>query len=391
MEFSNRSNSIQPSITLSLSAKAKALKAEGKDVLSFTAGEPDFDTPEVVKAAAVEGLNQGLTKYAPVAGLPKLREEVAKTLNKRWNEDFKAEQVIVSTGAKQSVFNFCLTILNPEDEVIIFAPYWVSYPEIINFCGAKARVVALNRDDGFSLDQDSFKSALNDKTKLVIVNSPNNPSGSVLSQDELEFIYGECKERNVWLMSDEIYNQIYYQADCAPSLVSHIKDYKKLVLIDGFSKSYSMTGWRLGYTIADSGLVKALSKLQGQSTSGANTFSQHAAITALRLDPSIIDAFKASFKKRRDLVLSHINGIPGAKAKAPGGAFYILVDLAEYLNSEKSKFSNSFELCEYLLDSHLLAFVPGDPFGVDKSMRISYATSEEAIEKGMQKLKIALA
>ncbi|NCC51507.1 MAG: pyridoxal phosphate-dependent aminotransferase [Spartobacteria bacterium] len=381
MEFNKRIASVKPSLTLALTAKAKAMKAAGEDVCSFGAGEPDFDTPQHIKDAAVKALADGQTKYAPSPGLPALREAIAKKLEKENGMAYKPGQILVSDGAKHSLFNVIMTLCRDGDEVVIPAPFWLSYPEMVNMAGATPVVVQTEEAAGFKLTPEALEAAITPATRALILNSPSNPIGIVYTREELEALAVVLRRHEgVYVIADEIYEKILYDdaehfsfGALAPDMM------ERVVTVNGFSKAYSMTGWRLGYFAADEKLVKAVNSLQSHSTSGAVTFAQYGALAALEGPQEVVADMVAAFAQRRRAIMDLIAAIPGVSAVTPMGAFYILPNIS-------STGLDSVEFAEKLLEEEKVAVVPGQPFGIDTHVRLSYACSMENIEKGLERM-----
>ncbi|MEO1258813.1 MAG: pyridoxal phosphate-dependent aminotransferase [Bacteroidota bacterium] len=381
------------SATIKMAQMARDLRAKGHEVISLTLGEPDFDTPDHIKEAAKQALNDGYTKYTPVPGLVELREAIVRKF-KRDNElDFNINQIVVSNGAKQTIANVCLCLLDDGDEVILFAPYWVSYYEILKMAGGVPVPVVAGVEQDYKVTAEQVRDAITDRTKLVIFSSPCNPSGSVYSEAELEAIAEViAPHENVFVISDEIYEYINFTDQHASiGTIPSIKD--RVITVNGFAKGFAMTGWRLGYMGAPQFLAKACAKLQGQFTSGANAFSQKAAVTALDADLAPSFKMRDEFLRRRDLIISLLKEIPGFKVNKPEGAFYIFPDISYYFGKSNGQttINNSQEFCEYLLEVGHVGTVDGAAFGMPNCMRISYAASEEELRKAMQWIKETLA
>ncbi len=382
-EFSinKRIGLIPPSLTLGITSKAKALVAAGNTVYSFAAGEPDFDTPEHIKDAAIKALADGKTKYAPVAGLPALRAAIATKLKKENGLEYTPEQVVVNCGAKHSLFNIIMALCDEGDEVIIPAPYWLSYPEMVKIAGATPVFVNASQENDFKMTASEFEAAITPQTKAVIFNSPSNPIGVVYSRKEIEAIVEVALKHDVFIISDEIYEKLLYEGAehvSAGSLSKEAND--KVITVNGFSKAYSMTGWRLGYFAGPEKLVKAVIALQGHSSSSPNTFAQYGAVAALEGPQDCLVEMGKAFAERRDYIYSRLSGINGISCVKPGGAFYVLPDISAFG-------MDSVTFAEKLLDAEGVAVVPGAPFGVDGNIRLSYACSMENIEKGLDGLE----
>jgi aspartate aminotransferase len=393
--LSNRINSLSESETLAMTQKSRELKALGHDVINLSIGEPDFNTPDFVKAAAKEAIDQNFTHYPPVPGYPELREAICKKLKRDNNLDYSCDQIVVSTGAKHSIANVMLSLVNPGDEVIVPAPYWVSYKEIVKLAEGKAVYLPSSIATNFKVSPQQVEAAITEKSKVFIFSSPCNPSGTVYTKDELKaFADIFARHKNLFIISDEIYEYINF--------VSHhesiaqfeaIKD--QVIVINGVSKGYAMTGWRIGYIAAPKPIAKACDKLQGQFTSGACSIAQRAALAALLMDPKDSPEFAcmlAAFKQRRDLLLGLLNEIPGIITNQPEGAFYVFMDVKHYFGKTDGTvtINNAEELSMYLLDKVYVALVSGSAFGDNDCLRFSYATSSEKIVEAVKRLKSAL-
>jgi aspartate aminotransferase len=389
MQLAKRVKAIKPSPTLALNAKAKALAAKGVDVVSFAAGEPDFDTPKFIKDAAIAALNAGFTKYTATGGIPELKAAIAKKLVKDNKLEYTAEQILVSDGAKHSLYNLFQALLSPGDEVIIFAPYWVSYPDMVALADGKPVIIETSAEEGYAPDPRELRNALSARTRAVVLNSPCNPTGAVLSRAALSKVADALKGHDCLLVTDDIYEKLLYVpgpfeniANVAPELAA------RTVVVNGFSKAYAMTGWRLGYAAGPKELIGAMQMIQDQSTSNASSFSQKAAVAALEGPASEMDAMVAEFKARRDLMVEGLRKIPGIHCRTPDGAFYAFPNVGELIGrSYKGKpIGGSVHLSEILLDDFSLAAVPGEPFGAEGHLRFSFATSRAIIEKGLKRL-----
>jgi len=383
------------SATLQMTDKSRELKAQGIDVIALSIGEPDFDTPNSVKESAKTAIDNNLTHYPPVPGLPALREAICNKLKRDNNLDYDVAQIVVSTGAKHSLANVFMSILNEGDEVIVPAPYWVSYPEMIKLAGGKTITVDAGIDQNFKLNPEQLEKAITPKTKAFLFNSPSNPTGSVYTLDELEKI-AEVLEKypHVLIISDEIYELINFVGK-HHSLASFPKLKDRVVLINGVSKGFAMTGWRIGYMAAPIEIAKACTKLQGQFTSGASTISQAAAMEAVNTNPSESAELKdmlVQFKSRRDFLVKLLKEVPGIKANIPGAAFYLFPDVSFYYGKSNGdiKINDSNDLALYLLEKGHVALVAGDAFGSPEYIRISYATSMDNIAEAVKRIKEAL-
>ena len=380
MEAASRLRKITPSLTLSIDSKAKAMKAEGIDVINFGAGEPDFDTPEHIKAAAMGSLDAGFTKYTPSSGIPELRSAISEKLKADNDLDYKPSQIIVNNGAKHSCFNAILAAIEPDDEVIIPAPYWLSYPEMVKVAGGVPVVVNTKAENGYKITPEEFEAAMSPKTRLIIINSPGNPTGAVYSKEELAALSEVALAEEILILSDEIYEKLVYDGKKHFSVAALSKEvYELTFTVNGFSKPYAMTGWRLGYVAAPEWAAKAIDSLQSQTTSNANSFAQKGALAAYKGPQDCVANMVAEYDARRQLVISHVEKIKKISFTRPEGAFYILLNIAQ-TGLTSSVFA------ERLLDKQNVAVVPGIAFGDDETIRISYATSRENIEKGLKRL-----
>jgi aspartate aminotransferase len=381
MKLTARVSEVTPSITLTIAAKAKAMKAEGIDVCSFSAGEPDFDTPEHIKEAAKLALDQGKTKYGPAAGEPKLRQAIAHKLQKDNNLDYQSENVMVTNGGKHSLFNLMLALIETGDEVIIPAPYWLSYPEMVKLAQGTPVIVATTAENDYKITPEQLKQVITPKTKLFVLNSPSNPTGTVYTPSEIKALAEIVVDADIWVVSDEIYEKILYddaQHLSIASLGSEI--FEKTLISNGFAKSYSMTGWRVGYMAGPLPLIKAMTTIQSHSTSNICTFAQYGAIAALEASQDCVQTMLKAFTERRKVMLNRVKAIPNITCPTPGGAFYLFIDISQ-------TGLKSLEFCEKLLESHQVAAIPGLAFGDDNCIRLSYATDLDTINKGMDRLE----
>jgi aspartate aminotransferase len=390
--LSDRVLNMSESATIKMAQMARDLKAQGHDVISLSLGEPDFDTPNHIKEAAKKALDDGYTKYTPVPGLVELRKAIQTKFKRDNNLDFDLDQIVVSNGAKQSIANLCLALLNPGDEVIILAPYWVSYSEIVRIAGGVPVLVKAGIEDDYKVNADMVSAAMTDRTKAVLFSSPCNPTGSVYTADELEAIAQVVAERDdVIIISDEIYEFINFTSKHASiGSLDIVKD--RTATVNGFSKGFAMTGWRLGYIGAPTWLAKACAKIQGQFTSGATAFGQKAAADALEADMGPTDAMREAFLKRRDLVIELLNQIPDVKVNLPQGAFYIFPDISAYFGRTDghTTIADADDFAEYLLHNAHVAIVTGSAFGADNCFRISYAASEAELKEAIHRIGKAL-
>ncbi|RKG83801.1 pyridoxal phosphate-dependent aminotransferase [Corallococcus sp. CA049B] len=390
MKLARRLQAIKPSATLALNARAKALAASGKDVVVLAAGEPDFDTPEFVKQAAIEALRAGFTKYTATAGMPELREAVCRKLEKDNDLKYAPDQVVVTAGGKQSLYNCFQALLDEGDEVIIFAPYWVSYPDMVHLAGGTPVIVPTREEDGYAPDPAAIKKALTPRTRAIILNSPANPTGAVYSRATLEGIADAVRGHDCLIVTDDMYEKLLYTGEpflnlgnVAPDLVP------RLLVSNGLSKSHAMTGWRLGYAAGPKALISGMQLVQDQSTSNASSITQKAALAALSGPSDTITAMVNEYRERRDLFVAGLNAIPGIRCRMPEGAFYAMADVRGLLGKTyKGKpLTDSLQLSEALLNDFLVAAVPGDPFGAPGYIRMSFVTSREVLQKGLTRLR----
>jgi aspartate aminotransferase len=393
--LSDRILNLSESATLEMTRLSRELKAKGVDVITLSIGEPDFNTPNHVKSAGKRAIDENITHYPPVPGFMELREAIAKKLKRDNGLDYNANQIVVSTGAKHSLINVFMCILNEGDEVIIPAPYWVSYPEMINLSGGNPVIIDAGIESDFKITPDKIEAAITSKTKAFLFNSPSNPTGSVYSYKELEAIAEVfSKYPNILVVADEIYEYINFDSK-HESLASFEKIKDQVVVVNGVSKGMAMTGWRIGYIAGPKFIADACIKIQGQYTSGTGTISQMAALEAVSTDPETSDDLKnmvSSFKERRDLLIDLVSEIPGVKTYVPNGAFYLFPDVSYYYGKAFGNYTinNSTELCMYLLNEAYVALVPGEAFGSPECIRISYATSNELIKEAVSRIKFAL-
>lgn len=393
MAISERARNVSPSPTLAITAKAKQMKAEGIDVLSFGAGEPDFDTPQNVKDAAIEAIKAGVTKYTPTSGTPELKKAICAKLKKDNGLDYSPSQIIVSNGAKHSLYNAIMALCDPGDEVIIPTPYWVTYPEQVKLAQGVPVFVRTDESTGFKMTIDALRAAVTDKTKLLVLNSPSNPTGAVYSEGELQAIAGLAVECGIYVIADEIYEKIVYDGNKHVSIASFGEDIKKLtVTINGLSKSHSMTGWRLGYAAAEPEIIAAMSRLQDHSTSNPVSFVQKGAVEALAGPQDFVEAMRKEFAARRRIIVDGLNAIPGIVCPEPGGAFYVFPNISGLFGKsyDGQVLKDSYSVAEYLLNVARVAVVPGSGFGAPNNMRLSYATSMEIIKKGIERISEAV-
>ncbi len=392
IRLSERLLTMEESATIAMSRKSRELKAQGKDIISLSLGEPDFFTPQFIKDAALEAMNNNFTMYTPVPGYDDLRESIALKFKRDNNLVYTKDQIVVSTGAKQSIANVVLSLINPGDEVIIPAPYWVSYLEIVKVAEGIPVIVHAGIENDFKITGTQLEAAITPKTKLMLFSTPCNPTGSVYSKDELKDLANVLqKYPSLIALSDEIYEHINFEGK-HESLAQFPEIYDQVVTVNGVSKAWAMTGWRLGYIAAHKDIAAACDKVQGQFTSATCSITQKAAIAAMNADPKILDEMIGAFKSRRKLVLDALAEIPGLISNKPGGAFYVFPNVSSFFGKSYNgrKISNSEELCMYLLEEGLVALVGGEAFGDPNCMRISYAASEKTLTEAMKRIKNAL-
>ena len=393
MTVSQRAKLINPSPTLAITAKAKQMQADGIDVVNFGAGEPDFDTPGHIKDAAIESLKSGFTKYTPTSGTMDLKKAICDKLKKENGLDYAPSQIIVSLGAKHSIYNAALATINPGDEVLIPAPYWVSYPEIVTMAEGKSVYIQTDESTGFTASIDAIRNAVTPKTKMLILNSPSNPTGGVYNREQIAQIAELAVEKGFYVLSDEIYEKVLYDGNEHVSIASLGDEIKKLTItVNGFSKAFSMTGWRLGYIAAEKEIVDAMEAIQSHSASNLVSFTQPAAVAALTGPQDVVSSMVEEFDKRRKYIVERLNAIEGITCAMPGGAFYVFPNVSQLFdrtfNGKPINSSDAF--ADYALAEAKVALVAGSGFGADNYVRLSYATSMAAIEKGIDRLAEAV-
>jgi len=391
--LSRRALNIKPSPTLAVDAKAKALKAQGVDVVGFGAGEPDFDTPDNIKEAGIKAIQSGFTKYCPVAGTPELKKAIIDRIKADYGVEYKQEEIIVSCGAKHSLYNIAQALFEKGDEVLIPSPYWVSYPDIVMLAGAKPKFIKTTASSGFKIKPEQLEKAITKRTKALILNSPSNPTGATYTEEELRPIAEIIVKADIWVIADEIYDKLVYdnfKYKSFPSFGEEVK--KRTLLVNGVSKAYAMTGWRIGYTAGDAKVIKAMADIQSQSTSNPTSIALKAATEAFAGPQDSIQRMLKEFDERRRYMVKTLNSIKGISCLMPQGAFYVFPKVSRlYGKSYNGKeIKNSFDFAEFLLDAVKVAVVPGAPFGDDRYIRLSYATSMENIKKGLERIKEAV-
>lgn len=390
MKLSNKAMQISPSLTLAITAKAKKMKADGIDVIGFGAGEPDFNTPKNIQEAGIKAIQEGLTRYTAASGIAELKDAIVKKFKADNNLNYKPSQIIISTGAKQCLANALQAILNPGDEVLVGAPYWVSYPELIQLADGKAVFVETREENAFKLTVQALEKASTNKTKAFILNSPNNPTGTVYTKEELVKLAEFAKKNDLLIISDEIYEKLLYGEEGHISIASISEDaYNRTIVINGVSKAYAMTGWRLGYAASSEEITKLMSNIQSHTTSNPCSISQYASVEALNGDQSEVENMKKQFKARRDFMVDRINSINNLSCVKPEGAFYVMVNISKVLGKEfdGKVIKDSLTFSDLLLEKEKVAVIPGIAFGVDNFIRLSYATSMDNIKNGLDRIE----
>lgn len=381
LTLAERVTRVSPSMTLAISAKAKAMKTDGLDVCSFSAGEPDFDTPDHIKEAAKQALDQGKTRYGPAAGEPALRQAIANKLQQENGLCYGPNNVIVTNGGKHSLYGLIMALIGDGDEVIIPSPYWVSYPEMVELAGGKPVIVPTTAEQGYRISPDQLRQAITPRTKLFVLNSPSNPTGMVYTPDQIRALAQVVVDTDIWVVSDEIYEKILYTPAIHLSIGAVGPEaYDRTIISNGFAKGYSMTGWRVGYLAGPEAIIKAVSTIQSHSTSNVCTFAQYGAIAALEGPQDCVETMRLAFAERRDAIIQRVRAIPGLSCGEPQGAFYLYADI-------QAVGMPSLEFCTQLLDEKYVATIPGSAFGTEGTIRISYATDMDTILKGMDRLE----
>ena len=380
MKLASRVNQVTPSLTLAIDSLAKEMKKNGEDVCSFSAGEPDFDTPTHIRAAAKKALDEGKTRYGPAAGEPGLRKAIAEKLLRDNQLAYNADNVIVTNGGKQSLYNLIMALIEAGDEVIIPAPYWLSYPEMVTLAGGTSVIVNTSLENQYKITPEQLEAAITPKTKLFVLNSPSNPTGIVYTPEEIAALAKIVVEKDILVVSDEIYEKILYDGAIHRSIASFGPEiFQRSIISNGFAKAFSMTGWRVGYVAAPVEIVKAMTKIQGHSTSNVCTFAQYGAIAALESPQDCIEEMVKAFSERRQYILERVRAIPGLNCPTPNGAFYVFIDISQ--TGLKSR-----DFCQKLLETQKVAAIPGIAFGADDCIRLSYATDLKTIEKGFDRI-----
>lgn len=380
MKLASRVNQVTPSLTLAIDSLAKEMKKNGEDVCSFSAGEPDFDTPIHIKAAAKKALDEGKTRYGPAAGEPGLRKAIAEKLLRDNQLAYNADNIIVTNGGKQSLYNLIMALIEAGDEVIIPAPYWLSYPEMVTLAGGTSVIVNTSLENHYKITPEQLEAAITPKTKLFVLNSPSNPTGIVYTPEEIAALAKIVVEKDILVVSDEIYEKILYDGAIHRSIASFGPEiFQRSIISNGFAKAFSMTGWRVGYIAGPVEIVKAMTKIQGHSTSNVCTFAQYGAIAALESPQDCIEEMVKAFSQRRQYILERVRAIPELNCPTPNGAFYVFIDISQ--TGLKSR-----DFCQKLLETQKVAAIPGIAFGADDCIRLSYATDLKTIEKGFDRI-----
>lgn len=393
MQLSKKAGNISPSITLAITAKANELKSQGIDVVSFGAGEPDFNTPQNIIQAAINAMNNGKTKYTPAGGVLELKETICNKFKNDNNLEYKPNQIVISTGAKQCLANVFMSILNPGDEVLIPVPYWVSYPELVKLADGVPVFVETSKENNYKYTIADLERAVTNKTKAILINSPNNPTGTIYHEEELLEIANFAKEHDLLIVSDEIYEKLIYDGEKHISIAALNEDaYERSIVINGVSKTYAMTGWRLGYSASSEKIAKLMTSIQSHMTSNVNTIAQYAAIEALNGPIEDLNNMISEFENRRNFMIDKLEKINEVSIIRPSGAFYIMVNISAYLNTvfKEQEIKNSVDFAKVLLEEEKVAVVPGSGFGLDDYIRLSYATSIDIIETGIDRISTFL-
>lgn len=381
---------IEPSVTLEITAKAKSMKAKGIDIISFSVGEPDFDTPKNIQDEGVRAIREGLTKYTPVSGINELKEAVCNKFKRDNNLDYDIENILISNGGKHSIYNALMAILNPYDEVIISAPYWVSYPELVSIAGGVPIIINTKEENDFKFKVEDLESVRTDNTKAIIINSPSNPTGSIYTLSELIEIANWAVTNNIMVISDELYEKLIYGDEKHISIASLNNDIKKLtIVINGMSKAYAMTGWRIGFAAAEKDIIKVMNNIQSHTTSNPTSISQYASVVGLEDDQNSVEEMKIEFNKRRLYMVDAVNSIQGLSCRESKGAFYIMMNFSKLKGKaiQGYEINSSLDFTNFLLEKANVAVVPGIAFGDDDYVRLSYATSIENMKKGLNRIK----
>ena len=390
MELSKLARELKPSATLAITAKAKEMKSQGIDVIGFGAGEPDFDTPENIKEFAKRSIDNGFTKYTAASGIDELKNAIISRIKEDYNVEYEKKEIFVGSGAKHVLYNLFQVLLDLNDEVIIPAPYWVSYPEQVRIAGGKPVILKTEQSNGFKVKPSEIQNVITDKTKILVLNYPSNPTGVTFTKEELVEIANLAEKNDLIVISDEIYDKTLYSETKHTSFVQINDSIKnRTILVNGVSKTYSMTGWRIGYAAGNKKVLAAMNNLAGQSTSNPTSIAQKASVEAFSGPQDKVDEMVVEFKKRRDFICKELNNINGISCLVPDGAFYVFPDISYYFGKEykNGKIENSVDFADFLLNEAKVAVVPGIEFGSDKNIRISYATSMHDIKEGIKRIK----
>lgn len=389
-KLNSRIGLIQPSLTIGISAKAKELRSQGVSVTNFAAGEPDFDTPDNIKYAAIKSIVEGNTKYTPAGGTNELKDAVVEKEKIKNGLEYKRENICISVGAKHALFNIASVMLDAGDEILIVSPYWVTYEAIALYVGAHPKIIGTKEENGFVPTIEDIENAITNRTKILLINNPSNPTGATYTKEQLVEIADLAKRHDIWIISDEIYEDIVFD-NYKPVSIATLSDYAKerTLVVNGVSKSYSMTGWRIGYTCGDKDIIAAMSKLQSQSTTNPTSIAQDAAIEALLGPQDSVEKMRKAFEERRNYIVSELNGIEGITCHNPKGAFYVFPNVSSFFNKKVNgnEIKNSMDFATLLLEIEHVALVPGIAFGADSFVRISFATSLEEIREGINRVK----
>ncbi|MCG8482660.1 MAG: pyridoxal phosphate-dependent aminotransferase [Clostridia bacterium] len=388
-KYSLKNQAISPSMTLAITAKAKKMKADGENIISFGAGEPDFKTPAHIRSAAIDAIESGKTGYTAAAGMPELKQAICDKFRNENNLEYKPENIVVSNGAKHSLYNAFQAILNPGDEVIIPVPYWVSYPELVKLSDGVPVLVETKEEEGFKYNIEILRASITHKTKAILINSPNNPTGTVYTKDELKELAELAVEKNIFVISDEIYEKLIYNGEHV-SIAAMGDTIKELtIIVNGMSKGYAMTGWRIGYTASTEKISKIMTNIQSHATSNPNTVAQYASVAGLTGgDESILEMVKA-FNERKNFMVDRVNAISSLSCRKPEGAFYVMVNISEIIGKayKSNRINGSMDVASFILENQKVAVIPGIAFGADNYIRLSYATSMDNIKEGLDRIE----
>ena len=394
LPLSKRVRALKPSPTLATDAKAKALKAQGVDIVNLSAGEPDFDTPDHIKEAAKAAIDQGFTRYTPVGGIMELKEAIAETLARDYGITYRPDEIMVSTGGKQVLYNIAQAILDPEDEVIIPAPYWVSYPPIVELAGGVPVILETDPKENFDIPLKRLEALIGPRTKAIIINSPSNPTGAVYDRETVEAVARLAVKNGIYIITDDIYDKMRFDIEAPYNAASLVKEAQDLTLVvNGVSKTYAMTGWRIGFLAGPEHVVKACTKIQSQSTSNPNSIAQKAALAAYKGPQECVETMKEAFRKRAAFFVDELASIPSVECPEPSGAFYCFPDMSAFFGRQTpggEEISGSLSLCDYFLEEAKVAAIPGIAFGDDRCVRFSFATDMETLARGLEKIRASL-